>query len=52
VSDDGPGFDVANAKSGRGLQHMRDRIVLVGGRVSIDSKAGVGTVVSGAIPHR
>jgi signal transduction histidine kinase len=31
---------------------MRDRIVLLGGRLSIDSKAGVGTVVSGAIPHR
>jgi signal transduction histidine kinase len=52
VSDDGPGFDVATAKSGRGLQHMRDRIVLLGGRLSIDSKAGVGTVVSGAVPHR
>ena len=52
VSDDGPGFDVATAKSGRGLQHMRDRIVLLGGRLSIESKAGVGTVVSGAIPHR
>jgi signal transduction histidine kinase len=52
VSDDGPGFDVATAKSGRGLQHMRDRLVLLGGRLSIDSKAGGGTVVSGAIPHR
>ena len=52
VSDDGPGFDVATAKSGRGLQHMRDRIVLLGGRLSIDSKPGIGTVVSGAIPHR
>jgi signal transduction histidine kinase len=52
VSDDGPGFDVASAKSGRGLQHMRDRIVLLGGRLSIESQAGVGTVVSGAIPHR
>ena len=49
VSDDGPGFDVANARSGRGLQHMRDRIVLLGGRLSIDSHAGMGTVVSGAI---
>ena len=52
VSDDGPGFDIAKAAGGRGLQHMRDRIVLLGGRLSIDSKAGVGTVVSGAIPHR
>jgi signal transduction histidine kinase len=52
VSDDGPGFDVATAAPGRGLQHMRDRILLLGGRVSIDSRAGIGTVVSGAISPR
>ena len=50
VSDDGSGFDVAKATAGGGLQHMRDRIVLLGGRLSIDSNAGIGTVVSGAIP--
>jgi signal transduction histidine kinase len=49
VSDDGPGFDVATAAPGRGLQHMRDRILLLGGRVSIVSRAGAGTVVSGSI---
>lgn len=49
VSDDGPGFDVATATGGKGLQHMRDRILLIGGRLSIVSQAGVGTVVSGAI---
>jgi len=48
VSDDGPGFDVANVASRGGLQHMRDRIVLIGGRLSIDSTPGVGTVVAGA----
>jgi len=52
VSDDGSGFDVATAKSGRGLRHMRDRMALLGCRLSIDPKAGVGTVVSGALPHR
>jgi signal transduction histidine kinase len=52
VSDDGPGFDVAQAGPGRGLQHMRDRIALLGGRVSIVSRAGAGTVVSGAISPR
>ena len=51
VSDDGPGFDVANAAPGRGLQHMRDRIALLGGRLSIDSIPGVGTVVVGVIPR-
>ena len=49
VSDDGPGFDIANATGGRGLQHMRDRMLLLGGRLSIVSQAGVGTVVSGVI---
>ena len=48
VSDDGPGFEVATATGGRGLQHMRDRMLLLGGRVSVVSQAGVGTVVSGA----
>jgi signal transduction histidine kinase len=52
VSDDGPGFDVAAAAPGRGLQHMRDRILLLGGRVSIVSSAGAGTVVSGSISPR
>ena len=50
VSDDGPGFDLASTTSGGGLQHMRDRIVLLGGRLSIDSTPGVGTVVAGVIP--
>jgi signal transduction histidine kinase len=49
VSDDGPGFDVASVASGGGLQHMRDRIALLGGRLSIDSRPGVGTVVAGVI---
>jgi signal transduction histidine kinase len=49
VSDDGPGFDLANAPPGGGLQHMHDRIALLGGRLSIVSEAGAGTVVSGAI---
>jgi signal transduction histidine kinase len=52
VSDNGLGFDVANATAGGGLQHMRDRIGLLGGRLSIVSEAGVGTVVSGAISSR
>ncbi|MFL5711799.1 MAG: sensor histidine kinase [Chloroflexota bacterium] len=49
VSDDGPGFDVANTRADGGLQHMRDRVGLLGGRLTIVSQAGIGTVVSGAI---
>jgi signal transduction histidine kinase len=52
VSDDGPGFDVAKATDGMGLQHMRDRMLLLGGRLSIVSQAGAGTVVSGGISRR
>jgi signal transduction histidine kinase len=53
VADDGPGFDVAKASTGaRGLQHMRDRIGLLGGRLSIVSRAGVGTIVSASVSPR
>jgi signal transduction histidine kinase len=52
VSDDGPGFDLAKASAMGGIQHMRDRIGLLGGRLSIVSQAGVGTVVSGLISLR
>jgi signal transduction histidine kinase len=52
VSDDGPGFDLAKATAMGGIQHMRDRIALLGGRLSIVSQAGVGTVVSGLISLR
>jgi len=40
---------VANVASGGGLQHMHDRIALLGGRLSIDSRPGAGTVVAGVI---
>lgn len=52
VSDDGPGFDLAKAPAMGGLQHMRDRIGLLGGQLSIVSQAGTGTVVSGLISLR
>ncbi len=52
VSDDGPGFDPSTAHSGMGLQNLHDRLGFVGGRVSIDSAPGRGTVVFGAVPLR
>jgi signal transduction histidine kinase len=51
VSDDGPGFDVAQAPTDGGLQHMRYRVTSLGGRLSINSQAA-GTVVSGTISTR
>ena len=51
VSDDGRGFDLAESSGGRGLQHMRDRIAAVGGQLSIFSRPGAGSVVTGTIPR-
>src|SRR3954465_10599979 len=35
VADDGAGFDAAHARLGAGLQHMRDRLGALDGRLSI-----------------
>lgn len=50
VSDDGSGFDRASIDEGRGLSNMEDRIDSIGGRLRIDSAAGEGTRVRGAVP--
>jgi signal transduction histidine kinase len=50
VADDGPGFDAARAHGGTGLQNMQDRLGALGGRLTIESAVGQGTVVSGRIP--
>jgi signal transduction histidine kinase len=52
VADDGAGFDTDHAGVGVGLQNMKDRIASVGGSVHVESRRGVGTTVSGAIPIR
>jgi signal transduction histidine kinase len=49
VKDDGSGFPHLRTR-GAGLQHMRDRIVSLGGRLTIESTAGHGTRVRGMIP--
>jgi signal transduction histidine kinase len=50
VGDDGCGFDPAGVAHGAGLANMRDRIEVVGGRLSVHSAPGSGTTVTGAIP--
>jgi signal transduction histidine kinase len=50
VADDGHGFEPSGPHAGMGLQSMRDRLAAVGGRLSIASSPGQGTVVSGAVP--
>jgi signal transduction histidine kinase len=50
VSDAGAGFDLASPpppsrKRGLGLKSVRERLSLIGGSVTIDSKPGAGTTV-------
>jgi signal transduction histidine kinase len=51
VSDDGKGFDPAQAPRGRwGMTTMRERAEAAGGRLAIESAPGRGTVVRAALP--
>jgi signal transduction histidine kinase len=50
VVDDGPGFDVATAKSGHGFTNMSDRLGAIRGTVDWQSTPGTGTTISGTIP--
>ncbi|MGH2824188.1 MAG: sensor histidine kinase [Thermoleophilaceae bacterium] len=50
VRDDGAGFDAEPHPPGAGLTNMRDRLVAVGGRLTISSAPGRGTVVEGSVP--
>jgi signal transduction histidine kinase len=49
VSDDGAGFD-GSRPPGSGLTNMHDRVIAVGGEVSIESEPGHGTRVAGSVP--
>jgi len=56
VEDDGQGFDVSvitdieESGRGRGVFSMKERIKLLGGTCSIESKPGQGTTVSARVP--
>jgi len=50
ITDDGHGFDVADAPWGLGLTNMRTRIKRAGGDLDIDSDHGRGTIVEARIP--
>jgi two-component system, NarL family, sensor histidine kinase UhpB len=45
VSDDGRGFTFDEAEGGLGIAGMRERALLVGGELQIESRPGVGTAV-------
>ena len=51
VEDDGHGFDPqATGDAGLGLVGMRERVVLAGGRLQIESAAGAGTTLAAEVP--
>jgi signal transduction histidine kinase len=53
IEDDGRGFDPAEARDdGLGLVGMRERIALLGGRVTIESSERGGTTVAVEVPVR
>ena len=50
VTDDGRGFDAAEAGHGTGLQGVADRLDAIGGALRVESNVGSGTTLSGSIP--
>jgi PAS domain S-box-containing protein len=53
ISDNGQGFDISNIRTGDhyGLKFMRERVELLKGLFSIDSKIGYGTNIRISIPY-
>jgi signal transduction histidine kinase len=53
IEDDGRGFDPADTRDERlGLLGMRERIALVDGQLSVESKPGEGTTIAVEVPSR
>jgi sensor histidine kinase YesM len=58
ITDDGLGFDTENYKSEKkrnhiGIENVRNRLnAMCNGKIDIDSKSGVGTIVIITIPKR
>ena len=53
VHDSGAGFDPANVKGqGLGMTSMRERLRLVSGQLSIESRPGHGTTIRATVPVR
>jgi len=50
VSDDGRGFAFDESERGLGIGGMRERALLVGGELTIESRPGAGTTVRLAVP--
>ena len=51
VRDDGVGFDIA-AVTSNGMVNMTDRVEAIGGTLTVQSRPGAGTTLSGRVPTR
>ena len=55
VSDDGRGFDIGalpDSETSYGMRSMAERAELIGGRLSVTSRPGIGTTVTATVPVR
>jgi signal transduction histidine kinase len=52
IEDDGCGFDPRVAHDGMGLDGMRERLALVGGRLKVESRPGGGATLVALVPSR
>jgi signal transduction histidine kinase len=50
IEDDGVGFETDEIHEGMGLDGMRERLALVGGKLKIESRPGAGTTLVGEVP--
>jgi signal transduction histidine kinase len=51
IEDDGAGFDPSKTRTDAlGLEGMRERLALVGGRLQIESSASAGTTIVAEVP--
>jgi signal transduction histidine kinase len=50
VEDSGVGFDPTRVKRGDGLVNLADRVSALHGRLTVDSRPGMGTRIRGEIP--
>ena len=49
ISDEGKGFDINQPERGQGLRNMYERVQMLGGEMSIDSKPGEGTRITACL---
>ena len=50
IEDDGRGFDAEAAREGMGLDGMRERLGLIGGKLTVESRLGGGTTLVAKVP--